>query len=534
MYLFHYNLAEKPFQITTNPKFLWLGEKHQEALAILKYGVLDNRGFLLLTGDVGTGKTTLINTLLMNLDSDTIVATVVDPNLEQLDFFNFLACAFEIEDKFTKKGDFLNYFARFLNDAYLLKKKVLLIIDEAQGLSIELLEEIRLLSNIEKENTKLLNIFFVGQNEFEKTLTGKGCRALRQRITITHQINPLTESETSEYIKYRLKVAGTEKEIFNRKAISKIYAFSCGYPRLINIICDDALLTGYVRGVKTINSLIVKECARELTMPGETRPNHLQVQPPAGKQGKKTLRRGALYACLLLLIAFLGYLLNPLGYNYRIQNLKNYYGRLSSGLEGLSSKQPAEKIKIRVQEPQQPPMVRPVSQAEKHDAGMPPFTTDAGLQESLADADRRRRAAVVAQKEERADGARRESFNKGEKPLLSGDLKLRIPFNYNTNQLPAKAYDTLDRLASVMVQNREIEIVVKGYTDTLGANHYNKKLSELRASTVKTYLVAKGISPLRIHSTGFGEENPVEPNTTVAGRAANRRVEIKLHPHGGR
>ena len=225
MYLSHYNLAEKPFQITTGPKFLWLGEKHKEALATLKYGIVDNKGFLLLTGDVGTGKTTLINTLLRDLGSNTIVATVVDPDLERLKFFNFLASAFGIEEKFTKKVDFLAHFTEFLNNAYLNNKKVLLIIDEAQRLSTELLEEIRLLSNIERENTKLLNIFFVGQNEFEKTLMKEECRALRQRITIRYRINTLTESETTEYIKYRLKVAGTEKEVFNRKAIRKIYAF---------------------------------------------------------------------------------------------------------------------------------------------------------------------------------------------------------------------------------------------------------------------------------------------------------------------
>lgn len=117
---------------------------------------------------------------------------------------------------------------------------------------------------------------------------------------------------------------------------------------------------------------------------------------------------------------------------------------------------------------------------------------------------------------------------KGE-PFLSGDLKLIIPFNFDTNQLAVGAYNSLDRLAAVMVRNREIEVVVKGYTDVLGAHDYNKKLSELRANTVKTYLVAKGISPLRIRDTGMGEENPVESNMTAAGRAANRRVEIEFH-----
>lgn len=497
MYLSHYNLAEKPFQITTDPKFLWLGEKHKEALATLKYGIVDNKGFLLLTGDVGTGKTTLINTLLRDLDSNTIVATVVDPDLEKLEFFNFLASAFGIEEKFTKKVDFLAHFTEFLNNAYLNNKKVLLIIDEAQRLSTELLEEIRLLSNIERENTKLLNIFFVGQNEFKKTLTKEECRALRQRITITYQINTLTETETTEYIKYRLKIAGTEKEIFNRKAIRKIYAFSRGYPRLINIICDHALLSGYVKELKTINHAIIKECAQELAITGETGSKDLQRQLSAEKQKKKPLfRKAAVYACLMLLILFFGYLFNPSGYNDYILSLKDYYNQIFGSLEGSSSKQQTGKIPA--PEPQQPPMSGPV----------PP----AAPQESMTD--------TVEQN----------SLSEGEEPMLPVDLKLIIPFNINMNELSPKAYGLLDRLAAAMAQSHDIKIVVTGYTDTLGDYHYNKKLSEFRANIVKSYLAAKGISPLRIQIFGMGEENPLEPNTSAEGRCANRRVEIELHP----
>lgn len=164
MYLSHYNLSLKPFQISTDPKFLWLGENHKEAFATLKYGIMDNKGFLLLTGDVGTGKTTLINALINSLGSNVIAATIPDPNLEKLDFFNYIAKAFRIDKKFSGKGEFLIYFEQFLNAAYSKNKKVLLVIDESQRLNHVLLEEIRLLSNIEKQNTKLLNIFFVGQN----------------------------------------------------------------------------------------------------------------------------------------------------------------------------------------------------------------------------------------------------------------------------------------------------------------------------------------------------------------------------------
>lgn len=230
----------------------------------MKYGVLDNKGFLLLTGDVGTGKTTMINALLASLGEDTIVATVPDPDLEKLDFYNFIANEFNIKSEFTSKGAFLIHFKKFLQDAYSKNRKVLLIIDEAQRLNSELLEEIRLLSNIERQNTKSLNIFFIGQNEFNDTLLKTENRALRQRITLNCNINPLTEKETREYIQYRLKVAGQEKKIFSPEAIREIFSFTKGYPRLINITCELALLTGYVKDAKTIRSDIIRECAEEL------------------------------------------------------------------------------------------------------------------------------------------------------------------------------------------------------------------------------------------------------------------------------
>ncbi|MDX2496283.1 MAG: AAA family ATPase [Desulfobacterales bacterium] len=273
MYLSHYNLLKKPFQLTTDPRFLWLGEKHKEALATLKYGVVDQKGFLLVTGDVGTGKTTLINALLESLEDDTYVANISNPWLNLIDFFNFIAISFNIPKKFDNKVDFLVHFSRFLKKAYSENKNVLLIIDEAHSLSKELLENIRLLSNIELPEEKLINIFFVGQNEINQTLASQECRALRQRIMLTYQIKPLSEIETFEYIKCRLKVAGTEVKLFSRKAIQEIYDFSHGYPRLINTICDHALLTGYARDLKKIPPDVIKECAQELSLPGETPKN---------------------------------------------------------------------------------------------------------------------------------------------------------------------------------------------------------------------------------------------------------------------
>jgi general secretion pathway protein A len=543
MYLSHYNLLEKPFQITADPRFLWLGEKHQEALATLTYAVLDNKGFLLLTGDVGTGKTTLIHALLKDLDSNTIVATIVDPELKKLEFFTFLGQAFAIRDKFTQKVDFVAQFKRFLDDAYSNHKKVLLIIDEAQKLSEELLEEIRLLSNIEKENTKLLNIFFVGQNEFNKTLTKESCRALRQRITVTYQIKSLTADETGQYIKHRLKVAGTEKEIFNKGAIREIYAFSCGYPRLINIMCDHALLTGYVRELKSITPQIVKECATELTLPGEIGPNDLAGPLPVVIQAKKSHKRTALYASLVFVVAVCGYLFNELGYDEYIKNVKNYYGQIFSGQQGFGSKGQVREPKV--PEPQHSVIPHAISRVEAPHTMSSPGIENHKLRETPNDVNREKIYEPTAGESESnplyavlmeqgvTNRAGPDSSHEAEPVVLSEDFALIIPFNHDTNELPQEAYGNLDRLAAAMAQNIDVEVVLKGYTDSLGTRHYNKKLSEFRANIVKSYLVAKGINPSRIHAIGKGHENPVEPNDTIEGRAANRRVEIQLQIAGG-
>jgi len=277
MYTSFYGLNKKPFQISSDPAFMWFGEKHKEALATLKYGILDNKGFLLLTGDVGTGKTTLINSLLESLDEDVICTSVPDPGLEKLDFFNYIASSFGIDQEFSTKGTFLVHFRQFLMEASDDNKKVLLIIDEAQLLTQELLEEIRLLSNIEKTDAKLINIFFVGQNEFNEILNREQNRAVSQRLTLNYNIDPLTPDETADYIAHRLSVAGAENSIFSHDATQEVFMYSGGFPRRINVICDHSLLSGYVQEKKVIDGTIVKDCAKELKIPAYVRNRDINV-----------------------------------------------------------------------------------------------------------------------------------------------------------------------------------------------------------------------------------------------------------------
>jgi general secretion pathway protein A len=228
MYLSHYNIKEKPFNISPDSRFLWLSEKHREALAALKYGVMENKGFLVLTGDVGTGKTLLINALTRITEVKAVIATIPDPDLEIMDFFNLLSEEFKMNKVFSSKGDFLIQFEQFLLQTYALDKTVLLIIDEAQRLNHKLLEQIRLLSNIELDNHKLINIFFVGQKEFNQMLSSDRSRAVRQRITVNYQLEPLSQKETAAYISHRLKRAGATDEIFKPDAVRAVFNLSSG------------------------------------------------------------------------------------------------------------------------------------------------------------------------------------------------------------------------------------------------------------------------------------------------------------------
>lgn len=264
MYLTFHNLDEKPFQISTDPRFLWFGEKHSEALATLKYGLLECNGFVVLTGDAGTGKTTLINALVESLDEKFLVARINHPSLDTESFLQFIAKKFDPSVTLTHKSDLLLFLESFLGKAYTDGRAVLLIVDEAHRLSVDLMEEIRLLSNIEARGRRLINIFFVGQNELKLLLKSPQCRAVRQRVTLFYNLQSLSFDEIGEYVSHRLKVAGTEQRLFSKPAIREIHRFSIGNPRLINTLCDRALLTAFVQERKRIDADIVIECSREI------------------------------------------------------------------------------------------------------------------------------------------------------------------------------------------------------------------------------------------------------------------------------
>lgn len=268
MYEDFYGLKENPFVVIPNPKFIYLGENHREAMAHLLYGVMEKKGFIVITGEVGTGKTTLIHYLLHKLSGNnhTKTAFLFNPKLAVDDFIQYILKDLAVKWQGRTKGDHLHALHRYLLDAYLRNEKVILIIDEAQGLHPELLEEIRLLSNLETSTSKLIQIVLVGQPELDKTLSQRAYRQLRQRINMRYQLLPLSEEDTKAYISKRLKIAGAQRPIFTEKALKEIYQRSGGIPRLINILCDNTLLNGYALNRKRIDKKIVKEAARDLVL----------------------------------------------------------------------------------------------------------------------------------------------------------------------------------------------------------------------------------------------------------------------------
>lgn len=268
MYTGFYNLRERPFEITPDPRFLYLSENHKEGLAHLEYAVKERRGFTVITGEVGTGKTTLVQTLLGRLDGTTRTAYLFNPRMGPNDFLHYICEDLGVKGQTRSKAGALSELHKFLLECYRRKENVVLIVDEAQNLDRQLLEEVRLLTNLETAKNKLLQVILIGQPELNEVLNDSKTRALKQRIGLRYHIKPLSRDETREYIKVRLKRAGAiDTNLFTPKAIDLIYRYSKGIPRSINIVCDNALLSGYASDQKVIGEEIVEDVIRSLEGP---------------------------------------------------------------------------------------------------------------------------------------------------------------------------------------------------------------------------------------------------------------------------
>ncbi len=264
MYRQFYNLKERPFGLAPDPKFLYKSESHKVAFAYLVHAVTARKGFMVLTGEVGTGKTTLLHALFEKLDARTETVFIFNPMLGAKGFFKFICIQLGIQVKHHTKGDCLLEIYHFLAESHKKDGNVVLIIDEAHKLSPSLLEEIRLLSNFETPDERLLQIILVGQPELNFTLNLPKCRPLKQRISLWSHINPLNQKETGEYIRSRLRRAGLETSCFTQEAVDEIFRHSKGIPRLINILGGNSLDVGYAMNEKEVNERVVREAIAEL------------------------------------------------------------------------------------------------------------------------------------------------------------------------------------------------------------------------------------------------------------------------------
>jgi general secretion pathway protein A len=265
MYQKFFGLKELPFNVTSDPSFFFLSRYHKEALSCLMYGVSQRKGIIVVSGEIGTGKTTLCRYFLNELGKKTKSAFILNPNFSELELIEAITSDFGLKVKRRDKLSFNNELNRFLLQQAKSGCNVALIIDEAQNLGMAQLEQVRMLSNFETEKDKLIQIVLVGQPELNRTLHLHDLRQLKQRVMVQYHIFHLDRADTLDYIAHRLKIAGDTGRIqFTDEAINTIFEFSGGTPRLINVICDRCLLAAFVKGSFSIDSTITERCLFEL------------------------------------------------------------------------------------------------------------------------------------------------------------------------------------------------------------------------------------------------------------------------------
>jgi general secretion pathway protein A len=266
MYLDYFNLTEQPFSITPDPRFLYMSARHREALAHLLYGLGEGGGFVQLTGEVGTGKTTICRCLLEQVPDNVDIALVLNPKVTSTELIATVCDELGIEypmgaTSIKALTDVLN---RYLLEAYAHGRRTVLILDEAQNLSADVLEQVRLLTNLETATQKLLQIVLIGQPELRSLLAREDMRQLSQRVTARYHLDPISREEAGAYIQHRLQICGTTQPVFSKRSIDKIQQLSGGIPRLINVLCDRSMLGAYVEGKTQVDPKVVKKAASEV------------------------------------------------------------------------------------------------------------------------------------------------------------------------------------------------------------------------------------------------------------------------------
>lgn len=280
MYTEFYQMTERPFNVTPDPKFLYLNARYREAIASLNYGITQRKGFITLIGEAGTGKTTLLKRLLEDLDPKTKTVFIFNTNVTFEEILEYIFAEFDLAVHNGKKLYMLQRLNTFLLEELRNGGNVALLIDEAQDLEFSVLEDLRLLSNLETAKEKILQIVLSGQPELGQKLSNPILRQLRQRISINCRLLPLSREEITEYLQFRLQAAGCpDLKLFSREAEDRIYHFSRGVPRLVNVVCDNALVIGYALGKKRIGADIIDEAAADLLPVEVTEPEIAEAAP---------------------------------------------------------------------------------------------------------------------------------------------------------------------------------------------------------------------------------------------------------------
>ncbi len=301
MYESFYGFQKKPFQLVPNPDFLYLSPKHRNALTYLEYGIKEGAGFILLTGEIGTGKTTLIRHLLNKVESKIDVAVIFNTNVNASQLLKLILQEFELEPDADDKTKNLDILYQFLIEKYAEKRQVLLIIDEAQNLGNDELEETRMLSNLHTDDAPMLQIMLVGQPELKTKIEAPNLAQLRQRIVVNYHLVPLNRKEMELYIDSRLTKAGGQSKIFQSAALDEIFEATGGTPRTVNLICDMALVYGFADGLQQIDRKIIKEVISDkgdLILSRET--SNILPGIEQNKQDKNTAERVTLLETAVL------------------------------------------------------------------------------------------------------------------------------------------------------------------------------------------------------------------------------------------
>ena len=265
MYNEFYGFREAPFNLTPDPRFLFFSDKHREAFNHVLFGIRERKGFIQITGEVGAGKTTVCRAILAELGPSYKTALILNPMVTSTQMMRMILTELGLAPRKLDRTAYLELLNKYLLDQATAGNDVVLIIDEAQDLEEELLEQVRLLSNLETDQRKLLQIVLIGQPELREKLNRKGLRQLRQRITVRYHLAALDRFETERYIAHRLRVAGANgRPTFSPWAVRRIHGYAAGVPRLVNAVCDKALLYGYVNGTYELKSRAVRQAIREL------------------------------------------------------------------------------------------------------------------------------------------------------------------------------------------------------------------------------------------------------------------------------